>query len=849
MAHPQTMSPSRGGRETPLPRSSLSISGFLIEATKRGRVLFCAGLAMLVALGACEEPDAEGFVRRARDYRETGDISASIIELKNALRQEPRNPQARFLLGRNYLTIRDLAGAEKELLRARDYGMPADQLAEALAEVWLGRRQFEKLLTEIRVPETASAAAKATLAIARGRAHQALGDFDGAKQEFDWALAQDPGRPVALVGLARIAMRLGDKAEIDDSVARAFEAAPEDLNVLALKGDHDFLRGDYAAAEIRYQVVVKARPDSIVVRVALARTQILQGKTEPARGHLDLVLARAKAHPHASYLRASLALEARDYERARLYSEQVLLTNPNHAPSLLIAGAASYLLNLLEQADRHLSDVLAQDPEHRLARRLHAATRYRIARARDGQASSVPLLDDSLDPNQLVTLVDPEARARAELEAGRAYFAGLASAHPETVLIPRQTLAGDAGEVRSRLRAAVEQAPRDVQILVRLARLEHATGNDAEAISLLETAVTVGPYAVVPRALLGQLHFYGRRPEQTLQAIGVALPDHPDHPVLLGLKGLARLQAGRPREAKLIFRSLVEIEPGAAQAQHLLALAYREVGDLTRYRERLEQVLRLDPGHFRATVESIRLMARAGELRAARERMDSLLLTAPENPEALDLSGAIALLEGRTEAAIGLLRRAAERAPSSTAALKLAYVQQRAGDGAASRATLTEWLRRSPGDIGVRLALANKHLATGEYEQARAHYIKIILLAPNNVVVLNNLAWVNLQLGDLESAQEGIERAHRLAPDDPRVIDTYGLVQLRAGNAETASRALRRAARAMPDSPQVQAHLAQALVRQGEAAEAREILRRILSEHEDFPGQAEARSLLRELEG
>ena len=346
-----------------------------------------------------------------------------------------------------------------------------------------------------------------------------------------------------------------------------------------------------------------------------------------------------------------------------------------------------------------------------------------------------------------------------------------------------------------------------------------------------------------------QLHFYGRRPEQTLQVIGVALRDHPEHPVLLGLKGLARLQAGRSRDAKLIFRSLVEIEPGAAEAQYLLALAYRDEGDLARYGERLEQVLRLDPAHFRATLESIRLTAQVGELRAARDQMDRLLLTAPEKLEALDLSGTIALLEGRTEAAIGLLRRAAERAPSATAALKLAYVQQRAGDSSASRATLTEWLQRSPGDIGVRLALANKHLATGEYGQARSLYIKIILLAPNNVVVLNNLAWVNLQLGDIESAQEGIERAHLLAPDDPRVIDTYGLVLLRSGNADAAARALRRAARAMPDSPQVQAHLAQALVRQGEAAEAREILQRILKEHEGFPGQAEAQSLLRELRG
>ncbi len=780
--------------------------------------LFCAGLALLTVLGACDQPDAEEFLRRARDYREQGDIAASIIELKNALQQEPKNAEARFLLGRNYLVIRDLAGAEKELLRAGQYGLPAEELAGPLAEVWMSQRQFEKVLTEIRIPESAPADSKASLAIARARARRALGDIEGAKQEFERALEQDPTRPLALVGLARIAMRRGDGAEVEASVARAFAAAPEDLNVLALKGDRDFLGGDYAAAEARYEAILAARPDSVVVRLALARTQIFQGKTGPAAGHLDRVLARVKAHPDASYLRATLALEAKDYEAARSYSEQVLLTNPNHGPSLLIAGAANYLLDRLEQAERHLTRVLAQDPENRLARRLDAATRLRLRRAKDGRPGSAPLLDDSLEPKALITLVDPKAKADAIRAAGRAYLAGLAAAYPEAVPKPRQASAGDAAA-------------------------------DAQAMSLLEDAVAADPYAVAPRALLGQRHLDDGRPEQTLQAIGVALRDHPEHPVLLGLKGLAQLQAGRPGAAKLTFLSLVEIDPGAARAQYLLALAYREAGDPARYGERLDRVLERDPGHFQATLERIRLMAQAGDLSAAGDRIDGLLKTAPGNAEALDLSATIALLAGATEAAIGLSRRVLERAPSATASLKLAYLQQRAGDGSGSRATLTAWLRTAPDSIGVRMALANKHLAAGEFESARSHYTKINLLAPNNVAVLNNLAWSSLQLGDIASALDEIERAHRLAPDDPRVIDTFGLVQLRAGNAEAAARALRRAAGGMPDSPQVQTHLAQALAQQGEAAEAREILQRILSVHEDFPGRAEAASLLGELGG
>ena len=831
-----------------MPLFLTAIPGFLVEASRRSRHLLCAGLVILLALSACEQPDAQEFVRRARDYRAKGEISASIIELKNALQQEPKNAQARFLLGQNYLTVRDFAGAEKELLRARDYGFPASQLAEPLAEVWLRQRRFEKVLAEILVPEAASAATKATLAIARGRARQALGDLDGAMRDFEEALEQDPERPAALVGRARIAMRLGDRPKIDESVTRAIEVAPENLNVLALKGDYDFLRGDYASAEAGYEAVVEARPNSIVVRLALARAQIYQGKIGPAKGHLDLVLARAKAHPDASYLRASLALEAKDYERAQWHSEQVLLTNPGHLQSLLIAGTASYLLNQLERADRYLSRVLARDPENRLARQLRDATRVRIGRSKV-QVSRVRLLDDSLDPKDLVTFVDPKEKAGAEAEAGRAYLAGLAAVHPAAVLMPPGALASGSDEVRLRLRAALEQAPRDVPKRLHLARLEHDVGNDTEAISLLEDVLAVDPYAVVPRALLGQLHLRGGRPGQALEILAAALRKQPNHPVLLGLKGLSLLRTGRPNEAKLIFRSLIEAEPGGAQAQYLLALAYREAGNSARFKESLAQVLGLDPAHFHASLDNIRLIAQAGDLRSARGQIDGLLRIAPEHTEALDLSGTIALLEGETEAAVGLMQRVLELDPGATASLKLAYAQQRAGDGPGSRATLTAWLQKSPGDIVVRMALANKHLAASEFEQARSHYTKISLLAPNNVVVLNNLAWVNLQLGEIESARENIERAHRLAPDDPRVIDTFGLIQLRSGNAAAAVRALRRAAGQAPDSPQVQAHLAQALAQQGESAEARKILQRILSDHEDFPGQAEAINLLRELGG
>jgi len=805
-------------------------------------------LLLLVALGACDDPSAEEFIRRAEAYRQEGNFSASIIELKNALQKEPRNARARFLLGQNYLAVRNFTSAEKELLRARDYGFEPDRLAEPLAEIWLTQHQFEKVLAQLRVDDAASTSYRATVAIARARAHRGLGQLEEAGTSFQSALTHDPNNVAGFVGIARIAMQLSHDSKAANAIARAFELAPKDLSVLALKADHEFLRGDYASAERHYLEIVGFGSNNIAVRLALARAQIFLGKPDQATAHLDAVIGRSTGHPDANYLRASLALRAGDYDAAKLHSEQVLRAFPGHVPSLLIAGAANYVLGQLEQADRYLSGVLAEEPSHGLARRLYASTRLRLGRdAADGPAL-IPLLDDSLDARQIVAISDPTARERADLEAGRAYFDELSVEYAGAILAdPAPGMAGLDAE-RSRLRASLEQAPDEVPFLIRLANLESRAGNMAESASLLQRALSADPYEVQAQSLLGQLHLRSGQPAMALRVTETALRRHPRDRVLLAVVGLARLRMGRARDAKLNFRSLVDLRPGSAAAHYLLALAYRDSGDAARFRNQLEQVLGRDLGHLRAKIDMGRLLAREGALGAASDLAERLQEMAPGDSEVLELSGAVALLQSRFDDAVALFDQLYVRDPTSSAALKLAFVQQRAGDGEGSRATLERRLADVPDDEDARIVLANKFFAMGELDQARAHYAKIILLRPNNVVALNNLAWVGLRLGQPDAALYAL-RAFQLAPDDPRIMDTYGLVLLEREDTDEAVHVLRRAAKGEPNSLEIQAHLARALARQDHGGEAREILRRILSENAEFPERNNAEDLLKDLGG
>jgi tetratricopeptide (TPR) repeat protein len=210
----------------------------------------------------------------------------------------------------------------------------------------------------------------------------------------------------------------------------------------------------------------------------------------------------------------------------------------------------------LEQADRYLSGVLAEEPSHGLARRLYASTRVRLRRdAADGPALT-PLLDDSLDASQIVAISDTTARQHADLEAVRAYFDELSAEYAGAILAdPAPGTAGLDAE-RSRLRASLEQAPIDVPLLLRLANLESRAGNMAENVSLLQRALSADPYGVQAQSLLGQLHLRSGQPARALRVAETALRRHPRDQVLLAVSGLARLRLGQAREAKLNFRSL-----------------------------------------------------------------------------------------------------------------------------------------------------------------------------------------------------------------------------------------------------------------------------------------------------
>src|SRR5690606_32521053 len=127
-----------------------------------------AAALFAVAVWGCDgNLGVDELVKRAEAHRSEGKPRAGIIELKNALQENPDSVAARLLLAELSLQVGDPFSAEKELLWARDKAERA-AVEPSLARAWLALGKAEQVLKETAPKPEDSAEIQAALLGLRG---------------------------------------------------------------------------------------------------------------------------------------------------------------------------------------------------------------------------------------------------------------------------------------------------------------------------------------------------------------------------------------------------------------------------------------------------------------------------------------------------------------------------------------------------------------------------------------------------------------------------------------------------------------------------------------------------------
>lgn len=124
-----------------------------------------------------------------------------------------------------------------------------------------------------------------------------------------------------------------------------------------------------------------------------------------------------------------------------------------------------------------------------------------------------------------------------------------------------------------------------------------------------------------------------------------------------------------------------------------------------------------------------------------------------------------------------------------------------ASDWEAAQAPLEELTRRSPGDIQLRMELAELLLRRGRMRAATAHLAECVPLLPNDAPLIAKLAWRLSSAGETQAARRCIEHLER-APHPPGwILAEQAQLRWMLGDIPAAAQRIDRAVKAGIDTP------------------------------------------------
>ncbi|WP_299356644.1 tetratricopeptide repeat protein [uncultured Shimia sp.] len=388
------------------------------------------------------------------------------------------------------------------------------------------------------------------------------------------------------------------------------------------------------------------------------------------------------------------------------------------------------------------------------------------------------------------------------------------------------------GDALVELRVALDQAPRDAEVMTLMANAHERTGNRDLMGEMLSLAVEAS----------------GSAPEESLRYARFLISEEKLLPAEDILKSALRLQSANPTLLFALGGLYIQMDDWA-RAQHVIdtlsrlgisqadamanELTARKLAGQNQAQE-LDQFLTSmaeESSGLQAAASIVRLRLIQDDVDGALAYIDELSAEDQNAPALRYLRAGVLVVDGQRKEAMVILQKLAEEFPKSEQIwLALYRLHRSQGDVDAASQTLNLALTALPDSARIKWALASEAEQKGDIDGAITIYEELYAANSNNVIIANNLAsLVSTYRTDNASLQRAYDIARRLRGTEvPAFQDTYGWIAHRLGNHDEALEYLEPAAKALTLDPVVQFHLAENYAARGLSAEALEQYRKVV---------------------
>jgi len=717
------------------------------------RSTFVSTLSALALLGwvAFDLPrDAHADAAQSADYvddamerLQQSDPQAAIIQLKNALREDPENVEARRLLGEIHLDFQRFQEAAKELKRVHETAPGAD-IVILLGRALLGQGKMDEALELVNQADVSDGDQRRALTLLKAEALLSLKRTEEARETLAAEIEANPLNIDISLTDARISLAEGDVAAARVKVGRALEIDPESIHAWMLDVQIKNREGRYGDALTSLDKLEELAPGNDRIKVMRAEILVRRAKFDDAERMVTEVLGRQPNDIAANFLLATVQSNKGELTEADATLRKIADVTRDVIEVTLLSGVVKLGIGQHAQAETLLAKYIARAPENLPVRRLLAGLQLKQGSPRAAIDTLRPVTDSG--SNDVISL---QLKSSAEIQVGNIDGA-------------RQTLMQLKGLGRAQ---SAQQAATLLSVLD--SPDDHMPSNEAR----------------LDMARVLDLMRNGEG-DQALKAATSLAEQHPANPFALNLLGLAHLVSGGDEEAaRELFERAIDIDPTYLDAHKNIDRLDVRDARINVLEERLTRRIAdgLDP-------ESSAL--KLARLQIGQSRPDEALATLREQAAAQPSS----VLLRRTLIAVATQQDLKDVAASATAELlalgdagnPLAYSAAgdhffNSGDYQSAVFAYTKLNQARPDRPELLIALAQSQYRAGDTSAARASLLHLRSIQPDHFVANNSLVDLDIEASKLDEALAFAEEVSTVAPGQAARLTSKILMQKNEG--------------------------------------------------------------------
>lgn len=588
------------------------------------------------------------YLNSAQFHYQSGAIQTAAIALKNALKTNPANTEARFLLGKIYLELELGAPAEKELKRSSSETRDIRQLNQMVAQAQLlqdkSKKALETLQSHTKNPEQFSLSENLLL----GRIYFSLREWGNANDSYNRALTQPQGVAAALTGLGKVAYTKGDIATAKLYAGQLTDNAKNNWEAWSLKGDLARSDGQLKQAKQDYEMAFKLKTNARDARLFHALIAIGEENFDEATQDAKALLKHNSKHPAGRYIKGQIHFSRQEFELAQT-SFELAIRSSDYPPAIRQLAITHFQMGNFAQAELYLKDYLELAPQNTTVQKTPSVTYIQPNKPQD--AKRTPQSTAST-----ITLNEPLQLMMAELEQAT----------------------GKSEKALEILNGIIDKNPEPLEAELQLGQILLTIKNARLALEALTKAADQKPSSTNAKLLTIKAHLLLQQYESALIVVDQLKQLEPDNPHFSSIDGIIYLAEGDQEKAMKSFKESQAKYPDdilSARQLALIAIQNRHFDAAKKY---YSAILAHHKNHLQSQIQLGLVESAVGHPELAQKTLIDAVNSHPKNPHPKLVLAHVFLLSNDPQKSIYWLQQiknSAKQSPQYLSTLAQAYMQ------------------------------------------------------------------------------------------------------------------------------------------------------------------------------